>query len=115
MTNSGTVAAFDVQPDGSLNEPASIRQAAQRRWRRHDHRRTRPARRHRGPGRNVVAPDGKLLGWIPAPYGLITTAFAGKDKRTLYAVVSLIDPMRLQHAYVDSDPMSAQGDEGRAK
>ena len=68
-----------------------------------------------GPALHVASPDGKLLGSIPAPYGLITAAFAGKDKKTLYAVVSLIDPMRLQHAYVYSIPMSAQGFEGRAK
>ena len=33
----------------------------------------------------------------------------------MYAVVSLIDPMRLQHAYVYSIPMIAQGYKGRAK
>jgi sugar lactone lactonase YvrE len=63
----------------------------------------------------VVAPDGKLLGSIPAPYGLITAAFGGPDKKTMYAVVSLIDPTRLQHAYVYSLPMLAQGYNGRAK
>ena len=96
-------------------EPASVRRAADRRWRRPDDRRTGPALCHRGPRCTVVAPDGKLLGSIPAPYGLITAAFAGKDKKTMYAVVSLIDPTRLQHAYVYSIPMSAQGYKGRAK
>jgi hypothetical protein len=33
----------------------------------------------------------------------------------MYAVVSLIDPMRLQHAYVYSIPMLAQGYRNRAK
>jgi hypothetical protein len=46
---------------------------------------------------------------------LITTAFAGPDKKTLYAVVSLIDPARLQHAYIYSIPMVAQGYKDRAK
>lgn len=64
---------------------------------------------------HVVASDGKLLGSIPAPYGLITAAFAGKGKKTMYAVVSLTDPNRLQHAYVYSIPMLAQGYAGRAK
>ena len=115
VTNGGTVAAFDVQPDGSLKNQRQfvalpsgggdgMTVDAQRRL-----------YVTAGPAVHVVAPDGKLLGTIPAPYGLITAAFAGKDKRTLYAVVSLIDPMRLQHAYVYSIPMSAQGYGGRAK
>ena len=33
----------------------------------------------------------------------------------MYAVVSLIDPSRLQHAYVFSIPMLAQGYKDRAK
>ena len=115
VTNGRTVAAFDVQPDGSLRNQRQFVELpsgggdgmtvdAQGRL-----------YVTAGPAVHVVAPDGKVLGSIPAPYGLITAAFAGKDKRTLYAVVSLIDPMRLQHAYVYSIPMSAQGYEGRAK
>jgi len=68
-----------------------------------------------GPNLHVVAPDGKLLGTIPAPYGLITAAFAGQNKKTMYAVVSLTDPDRLQHAYIYSIPMVASGYAGRAK
>ena len=69
-----------------------------------------------GPALHVVSPEGKLLGSIPAPYGLITAAFAGPDKKTMYAVVSLINPTtRLQHAYVYSIPMIAQGYKDRAK
>jgi sugar lactone lactonase YvrE len=112
---SGTVAAFDVQADGSLTNQREFVKL--------------PAgggdgltidSENRlyvtaGPNIFVVAPDGKLLGSIPAPYGLITAAFAGKDKRTMYAVVSLTDPTRLQHAYVYSIPMIAQGYKGRAK
>ena len=111
----GTIAAFDVQADGSLtNQREFVRLPSGG----GDgltidngqpplcHRRAEPAR-----GR----PDGKLLGSIPAPYGLISAAFAGKDKKTMYAVVSLSDPTRLQHAYVYSIPMLAQGYKGRAK
>jgi gluconolactonase len=115
VTNGRTVAAFDVQPDGSLKNQRQFVELpsgggdgmtidAQRRL-----------YVTAGPAVHVVSPDGKLLGSIPAPYGLITAAFAGKDKKTLYAVVSLIDPTRLQHAYVYSIPMSAQGFEGRPK
>jgi sugar lactone lactonase YvrE len=112
---SGTIAAFDVQPDGSLtNQREFVRLPAgggdgltidsQNRL-----------YVTAGPNLFVIGPDGKLVGTIPAPYSLITAAFAGKDKKTIYAVVSLIDPTRLQHAYVYSIPMLAEGYKGRAK
>jgi len=115
VTNGRTVAAFDVQADGSLTNQRQFVELpsgggdgmtvdAQGR-----------VYVTAGPAVHVAAPDGTLLGSIPAPYGLITAAFAGKDKKTLYAVVSLIDPMRLQHAYVYAIPMLAQGYKGRAK
>jgi gluconolactonase len=111
----GTIAAFDVQPDGSLKNqrefvklPSGSGDGL-----------TVDSKGNlyvtAGPNLHVVAPDGKLLGSIPAPYGLISAAFAGKDKKTLYAVVSLIDANRLQHAYIYSIPMLAQGFKGRAK
>lgn len=111
----GTIAAFDVQPDGSLKNqrefvklPSGSGDGL-----------TVDSKGNlyvtAGPNLHVVAPDGKVLGSIPAPYGLISAAFAGKDKKTLYAVVSLIDPNRLQHAYIYSIPMLAQGYKGRAK
>ena len=111
----GTIAAFDVQSDGSLKNqrefvklPSGSGDGL-----------TVDSKGNlyvtAGPNLHVVAPDGKVLGSIPAPYGLISAAFAGKDKKTLYAVVSLIDPNRLQHAYIYSIPMLAQGYKGRAK
>ena len=36
----------------------------------------------------VIDKDGKLLGEIPAPLGLITVAFSGPDKKTLYGVAN---------------------------
>ena len=112
---SGTIAAFDVQADGSLtNQREFVRLPAGG-----GDGLTIDAQNNlyitAGPNVFVVAPDGKLLGSIPAPYGLITAAFAGKDKKTLYAVVSLSDPTRLQHAFVYSIPMIAQGYKGRNK
>ena len=111
----GTIAAFDVQPDGSLQNqrefvklPSASGDGL-----------TIDSRGNlyvtAGPNLHVIAPDGKVLGSIPSPYSLISAAFAGKDKKTLYAVVSLTDPMRLQHAYIYSIPMQAQGYKGRAK
>ena len=115
VTNGGAVAAFDVQPDGSLmNQREFVRLPAGG----GDGLTIDSANRlyvTAGPNLFVVGADGKLVGSIPAPYGLITAAFGGKDKKTVYAVVSLIDPSRLQHAYVYSLPMLAQGYKARAK
>jgi gluconolactonase len=115
VTNGNSVAAFDVAPDGSLKNQ---RQFVALPSGNGDGMTVDSQGRlyvTAGPAVHVAAPDGKLLGSIPAPYGLITTAFAGPDKKTLYAVVSLIDPARLQHAYVYSIPMLAQGYKDRAK
>jgi gluconolactonase len=115
VTNGNSVAAFDVQPDGSLKNQ---RQFVALPSGNGDGMTVDSQGRlyvTAGPAVHVAAPDGKLLGSIPAPYGLITTAFAGQDKKTMYAVVSLIDPARLQHAYVYSIPMVAQGYKDRAK
>jgi gluconolactonase len=115
VTNGNSVAAFDVAPDGSLKNQ---RQFVALPSGNGDGMTVDSQGRlyvTAGPAVHVAAPDGKLLGSIPAPYGLITTAFAGPDKKTLYAVVSLIDPARLQHAYVYSIPMVAQGYKDRAK
>jgi len=115
VTNGRTVAAFDVQADGSL---ANQRQFVELPSGGGDGLTVDSQSRlyvTAGPALHVVAPDGKLVGSIPAPYGLITAAFGGPDKKTIYAVVSLIDPTRLQHAYVYSIPVLAQGYPGRAK
>src|SRR4051812_7910064 len=115
VTNGRTVAAFDVQPDGSLKNQREFVQL--------------PTGGGDGmtidsQGRlyvtagtavHVIAPDGKLLGTIPAPVGMITVAFSGKDKKTLYAVASLRDATGLQSAQVYTIPMLAQGYKGRAK
>ena len=115
VTNGATIAAFDVQSDGSLkNQREFVRLPSgggdgltvdgQGRL-----------YVTAGPNLHVVSPEGKLLGSIPAPYGLISAAFAGRDKKTMYAVVSLSDSTRLQHAFVYSIPMIAQGYKDRAK
>jgi gluconolactonase len=115
VTNGRTVAAFDEQADGSLTNQRQFVELPSG----NGDGMTIDAQGRlyvtAGPAVHVISPDGKVLGSIPAPYGLITAAFAGKDKKTMYAVVSLTDPMRLQHAYVYSIPMLAQGYKGRAK
>ncbi len=65
-------------------------------------------------GVQVAGPDGKYLGLIPTPQGVITTAFGGVDKKTLFAVVSLRNG-DARSAQIISIPMIAQGFRGRAK
>jgi gluconolactonase len=65
-------------------------------------------------GLQVAGPDGKYLGLIPTPQGVITAAFSGPDKKTLFAVVS-IRRGDARDAQIISIPMLAQGFKGRAK
>ena len=86
VTNGGTLAALDVQPDGSLTNQrefakfeggggdGSTFDAAGRLYV------TSTA------GIQVISPDGKVLGIIPAPHDVISLAFSGTDRKTLYAV-----------------------------
>jgi gluconolactonase len=57
---------------------------------------------------SVVSRDGALLGRIPAPRNLISVAFGGPDKKTLFAVA-------IRDAQAMSIPMIAQGFRGRPK
>ncbi len=115
VTNGNSVAAFDVQANGSLtNQRVFV---------------TLPSgggdgltidaegRLYitAGPNLHVAAADGKLLGSIPSPVSLITAAFAGPDKKTMYAVTSLRAADGTQSAEVYSIPMIARGYTGRAK
>jgi sugar lactone lactonase YvrE len=117
VTNGPTLAAFDVQKDGSLTNQREF------------------AKLEAGgggdgstidsmgriyvttnPGVQVIAPDGKYLGLIPTPAGVISVAFSGADKKTLYAVVTIRDGDPSHNAaQIISIPMIAQGYKGRAK
>ena len=83
VTNGATLAAFDVQRDGSLtNQREFVKFTAgggdgstiDSQGRLYV---------TTGAGVEVIAPDGKHLGVIPAPRGVISCAFGGKDKKTL--------------------------------
>ena len=115
VTNGNSVAAFDVQADGSLTNQRvfvmlpsgggdGLTIDSQGRL-----------YITAGPALHVAAPDGKLLGSIPAPVSLITAAFAGKDKKTVYAVTSIRNAEGMQRAEVYSIPRIDQGFGGRAK
>ena len=120
VTNGATLAAFDVQPDGSLTNQrefakleaggggdGSTIDAAGRIY------------VTTGPGVQVVSPEGKYLGLIPTPRGVITTAFGGKDKKTLFILARGAKDSKGEEvanaAQVWTIQMIAQGYKGRAK
>jgi gluconolactonase len=119
-TNGPTLVAFDVQPDGSLTNQrefaklegggggdGSTIDAAGRIY------------VTGNPGVHVISPEGKYLGLIPTPRGVITTAFGGKDKKTLYVVARGAKDASgnevANAAQVYAIQMIAQGYKGRAK
>jgi gluconolactonase len=116
VTNGQTIAAFDVRPDGSL---ANQREFAKLPSGGGDGLAVDAAGRlyvavggggGGARGLHVFAADGKHLGHIDAPRNFITAAFAGPDKKTVYAVAN---DRRIVEVY--SIPMEAQGYRGRAK
>ncbi len=120
VTNGKVVVAFDVQPDSSLTNlrdfgklegggygDGSTIDSAGRIYVTTD------------PGVQVLGPDGKYLGLIPTPRGVISVAFSGPDKKTLYILARGAKDMQgnqvANAAQVYSIPMIAQGFKKRAK
>jgi sugar lactone lactonase YvrE len=120
VTNGPALAAFDVQPDGALTNQrefvkldggtggdGSTIDAAGRIY------------VTTNPGVQVISPDGKYLGIIPTPRGVISTAFGGKDKRTLFILARGATDAGgsevANAAQVYAIQMIAQGYKGRAK
>lgn len=103
----GGLVAFDVRPDGSLTNERQFADVCG------DGLAVDAAGRiycTGGPGGaiGVVAPDGKVLGTIPAPRNLISVAFGGPDKKTLYGVA-------IRDVQVMSIQLIAQGNRKRPK
>jgi sugar lactone lactonase YvrE len=114
VTNGQSVAAFDVQPSGALTNQREFvafqggggdGMAVDAEGRLYV---------TGASGVQVVGADGKYLGLIPTPQGVITTAFSGADKKSLFAVVSLRNG-DARSAQIISIPTIAQGFRGRAK
>ncbi len=127
VTNGPVVVAFDVQPDGTVVNQRDF------------------ARLEAGgsgdglaidgkgrlyvtsnPGVQVFSPEGKYLGVIPTPRGVISVAFSGPDKKTLYVVgsgalgadgkeVITAPGVRNNAKSIFKIPMLTQGFKGRAK
>ncbi len=79
-----------------------------------------------GPGVQVFGPEGKYRGLIPTPRAVISVAFSGPGKKTMYVVGSgALDADGKEHTVpsgvrnnaksIFAIPMQAQGFEGRAK
>jgi len=81
----GGVVAFDVQADGSLTNERQFATVGNDGTTIDSQGRVYSTG---GQGVQVIDKDGKLLGEIPAPLGLITVAFSGPDKKTLYGVAN---------------------------
>jgi gluconolactonase len=101
------VVAFDVQPDGSLTNEREFAKVGNDGMTIDSQGRVYVTG---GFGVQVLGADGKLLGEIPAPLNLITAAFSGKDKKTLYGVAN-----NQQYVEIFAIQMIAQGYKGRAK
>ena len=119
VTNGTTLAAFDVQKDGSLtNQREFVKFTAgggdgstiDSQGRLYV---------TTGAGVEVIGRDGKHLGVIPTPRGVISCAFGGKDKKTLFVLARGAQDAEgnevANAAQVWSIPMIAQGYKGRAK
>jgi gluconolactonase len=114
VTNGPAVVVFDVQKDGALTNQrefaklegggfggdGSTFDAAGRLY------------VTTNPGVQVIAPDGKNLGLIPTPRGVISVAFSGPDRKTLYAVSR---DNAQNKDWIIAIPMVAQGPKGRGK
>ena len=120
VTNGPTLAAFDVRSDGSLgnqrefaklegggNGDGSTIDAAGRIY------------VTTNPGVQVIGPDGKYLGIIPTPRPVISVAFGGADKKTVYVLARGAKSANGEEvpnaAQVYAIQMVAQGFKGRAK
>jgi gluconolactonase len=104
----GGLVAFDVQPDGSLKNERQFAicscgdgSAVDAKGRIYS---------TGGMGVQVVDNDGKVLGEIPSPLPLISVAFSGPDKKTLYGIANT-----QQWDEIFTIPMIAQGYKGRGK
>ena len=114
VTNGPSVVEFDVQKDGALSNQREFAKLEGGGFGGDGSTFDSAGRIYvsSNPGVQVIAPDGKNLGLIPTPRGIISLAFSVPDRKTLYAV----ERDNAQNKdWIIAIQMVAQGPKGRAK
>lgn len=114
VTNGPELVEFDVQKDGSLTNQREFAKLAGGGFGGDGSTFDSAGRLYvtSNAGVNVISPEGKNLGLIPTPRDVISVAFSGPDRRTLYAVSR--DNAQNKDWIIAID-MIAQGPKGRGK
>lgn len=114
VTNGPALAEFDVQKDGSLTNQREFVKLEGGGFGGDGSTFDEAGRLYvtSNPGVQVISPDGKNLGVIPTPRGVISVAFSGPDRKTLYAVSR---DNAQNRDWIIAIPMLAQGPKGRGK
>ena len=114
VTNGPALAEFDVQKDGSLTNQREFVKLEGGGFGGDGSTFDEAGRLYvtSNPGVQVISPDGKNLGLIPTPRGVISVAFSGPDRKTLYAVAR---DNAQNKDWIIAIPMLAQGPKGRGK
>jgi len=114
VTNGPTVAEFDVQKDGSLTNQREFAKLEGGGFGGDGSTFDSEGRLYvtSNGGVNVISKDGKNLGLIPTPRDVISVAFSGPDRKTLYAVSR---DNAQNKDWIIAIPMIAQGPKGRGK
>lgn len=112
VTNGPTLAEFDVQKDGSLTNQREFAKLQGGGFGGDGSTFDSEGRIYvtSNGGVNVISPDGKNLGLIPTPRDVISVAFSGPDRKTLYAV-----SREGNKDWIIALQMIAQGPKGRGK
>ncbi len=114
VTNGPTLAEFDVQKDGSLTNQREFAKLEGGGFGGDGSTFDTTGRLYvtSNGGINVIGTDGKNLGLIPTPRDVISVAFSGPDRKTLYAVSR--DNAKNKD-WIIAIEMIAQGPKGRGK
>jgi len=114
VTNGPTLAEFDVQKNGSLTNQREFAKLEGGGFGGDGSTFDSEGRIYvtSNGGINVISPDGKNLGLIPTPRDVISVAFSGPDRKTLYAVSR---DNRMNKDWIIALQMIAQGPKGRGK
>jgi gluconolactonase len=114
VTNGPALVAFDVQKDGALTNQREFAKLQGEGFGGDGSTFDAQGRMYvtSNSGVQVISADGKYLGLIPTPRDVISVAFSGPDRKTLYAVSR---DNAQNKDWIIAIPMIAQGPKGRGK